>query len=752
VRRAAEHEPSIAPTLVAFVLLAGYGTLRWATMLAHPPAARLAGLIALACAAAALGAATRAGDPRVAFAGNVAIVVAALAMLPLAGIPLTWIVHARIAVIARAIDEGLSTLPGVLVPYRGADEWTRVVIVLGDGMLLLGGALTLATSQRRPARGQLDAGGLRDGGAWVGAARLAGAALPLIVLAIVPAALATPRFAWLHGLVTFLLLALFVLRERIAPRRAGAAVALVMVAAVVAAAVAGLVGTQRPWVSVTSLASRLATGEQRFDWAQTYGPLQWPATGETVLTVRARFPAYWKAENLDAFNGRVWVDAPVGLPGGLAGVAPTNIRRWTQTLAVTLDGISTRSVIGAGLASPPQLAAQVEPGYSPGTYVTAAPLSTGDRYQVSVYAPLPTPSELAVTGDDYPVTAIGADLQIELPARAPGGQQPEIAFAPFGSAAAFTPLAGLSAPQQLALLQASPYGPVWRIAERLKARTTTPFQFVEAVERYLGSGFAYDQNTSAARYPLVTFLLRTRRGYCQQFAGAMALLLRMGGVPARVAVGFTTGRFDPRTRAYAVSDIDAHAWVEAWFPGYGWVQREATPAGDPALGGSIALTPTVAGATGAATPTPAPRTARGAAGAATVGRRPGSRRSPWWPIVVGVLAAILLAVLAVRRLRVRSSRPAGPDAQVAELEWALARCGEPAGPGATLAALERRFADAPEAAEYLRRLRGARYAVGGEPPTAAQRRAMRAALARGSGMGGRLRALRALPPLPRAPA
>ena len=61
----------------------------------------------------------------------------------------------------------------------------------------------------------------------------------------------------------------------------------------------------------------------------------------------------------------------------------------------------------------------------------------------------------------------------------------------------------------------------------------------------------------------------------------MALLLRMGGIPARVAVGFTTGTYDTATHQYVVSDIDAHAWVEAWFPHYGWVRFDPTPAAAP---------------------------------------------------------------------------------------------------------------------------------------------------------------------------
>ena len=68
----------------------------------------------------------------------------------------------------------------------------------------------------------------------------------------------------------------------------------------------------------------------------------------------------------------------------------------------------------------------------------------------------------------------------------------------------------------------------------------------------------------------------------------MALLLRMGGVPARVSTGFTTGTYDQATKQWLVTDVDAHAWVEAWFPHYGWVTFDPTPASAPARGaGSV---------------------------------------------------------------------------------------------------------------------------------------------------------------------
>src|SRR5262249_4898894 len=73
------------------------------------------------------------------------------------------------------------------------------------------------------------------------------------------------------------------------------------------------------------------------------------------------------------------------------------------------------------------------------------------------------------------------------------------------------------------------------------------------------------------------FLLYGRAGFCQHFAGGMAVMLRTLGIPARVAVGYTGGRFDPQVDRYVVTDRDAHSWVEVWFPDRGWLPFDPTP-------------------------------------------------------------------------------------------------------------------------------------------------------------------------------
>jgi hypothetical protein len=112
----------------------------------------------------------------------------------------------------------------------------------------------------------------------------------------------------------------------------------------------------------------------------------------------------------------------------------------------------------------------------------------------------------------------------------------------------------------------------------------TPYAAATALERWFRDGGGFTYTDSPPSSSLTTFILRTRSGYCQHFAGAMALMLRYVGIPARVAVGFSSGRYDAKRGVWRVNDHDAHAWVEAWFRGYGWLPFDPTPAGRPERG------------------------------------------------------------------------------------------------------------------------------------------------------------------------
>jgi transglutaminase-like putative cysteine protease len=418
---------------------------------------------------------------------------------------------------------------------------------------------------------------------------------------------------------------------------------------------------------------------------------------------------------------------------------------------VTLRAIRTTEVIAAGFAaSPEHVGEAVSPGASAGTWTAGTPLGPGDSYTVSVYSPRPTGAELAATGADYPAAAVADELTIGVPTGGLTiGSLPEVEFPPFHSSGPIGNVIGPYDVSGLQLLQDSPYLPAYQLAQRMAAAAPTPYAFARSIERYLspGNGFVYDQSPPAATYPLESFLFSIRRGYCQQFAGAMALLLRMGGVPARVATGFTPGDYDSSKHQYVVSDLDAHAWVEVYFPDYGWVRFDPTPAAAPARGGRTSLLP--ARGANARNPfgsrLPLRRTDQVVPNGVSTPHHGGAGGGMPLGLVVGLVAAGLVAVGSLVTL-IRRRSPPSAERMVLELERAFERCDRPLSPGATLRGLEHRFRSSAAAVRYLRALRLARFAGAPELPSAADRRAVRGELAAGLGAVGRLRALWALPP------
>ena len=147
-----------------------------------------------------------------------------------------------------------------------------------------------------------------------------------------------------------------------------------------------------------------------------------------------------------------------------------------------------------------------------------------------------------------------------------------------------------------AAIRRSPYERMYDLTQTLTADQPTAYAAVKNVERYLQDTFTYSERVPTRPIPLMGFLYEDKRGYCQQFSGAMALMLRMAGIPARVAAGFSPGSYNKDTGEYRVRDLDAHSWVEVWFTGIGWVPFDPTPARSPAQSQSSALATSAAAA------------------------------------------------------------------------------------------------------------------------------------------------------------
>ncbi|HEX3178655.1 MAG TPA: transglutaminase-like domain-containing protein [Methylomirabilota bacterium] len=121
---------------------------------------------------------------------------------------------------------------------------------------------------------------------------------------------------------------------------------------------------------------------------------------------------------------------------------------------------------------------------------------------------------------------------------------------------------------------------VARVAEQLRLAATTPAEAVQAVRTYFRSGFGYSRFLASpprGGSALEDFLFRTRRGHCEYYATATALLLRAAGIPTRYAVGYAVHEWSALERRWVVRANDAHAWVMVWLDG-AWRELDTTPA------------------------------------------------------------------------------------------------------------------------------------------------------------------------------
>jgi transglutaminase-like putative cysteine protease len=154
----------------------------------------------------------------------------------------------------------------------------------------------------------------------------------------------------------------------------------------------------------------------------------------------------------------------------------------------------------------------------------------------------------------------------------------------------------LPAPPEEALLASPPLGPdggmenylqlpavsgrVRDLVGEVTAGAATPYEKALALQAYLQDEYSYSlvpPGQTPDEDSVEFFLFESGEGTCEHFATTLAVTCRIAGIPARLVTGFATGDFNPFSGMYEVGASDAHAWVELYFPGVGWVPFEATP-------------------------------------------------------------------------------------------------------------------------------------------------------------------------------
>jgi protein-glutamine gamma-glutamyltransferase len=733
--------------MLPFLALCLFAVIHWSALVVEPDGARTLGVTAVAAGTGTLlWLSGRLEGPRgVATAARAAIVVLGLLLaLVTMGLPAKLFKPRQLDELWLNLDLGLAGIASVEWPYAGPDDWVRLSILLAAPLV----AVLAAALAFWPAR--------RFGGALRAASLVA-------LVALYGVAVTERGFDGeiVRGGLLFLLIAAWLWLPRVRRGDGSAAAAVALITVVVAMPVSAKLDSAEPWVDYRSWQWFGASAGIQFDWEHQYGPLDWPRKGTTLLRVKSEDPHYWKVQTLDRFDGLRWVQSQENLGKSQFSEIPRNTpRKWSAELEVSVSRFESRFIPVAGT---PLFVRGAGPSYvqSDGTSrLIGDPLRKGDRYSVEAYVPDPSPREMR-TAEPFYADDLRQYISIYLPRRGETaldgiGRQGDASRSaePPPERLATTLRGDPREPRQAHAhreLLDSPYRDMYLLSRRLVEGAPTAFDAVSRVEAHLKENYRYQERVPSHEYPLQAFLTEDRSGYCQQFSGAMALMLRMNGIPARVVAGFAPGSFNRDTSEFRVRDLDAHSWVEVYFTGIGWVTFDPTPplappeaqlersaipvdqdpAGDDSARGASAERSTDTGGTASA----------------------GDDGLPAWVPLAGLAGAGLLAVglLWLRGLWLARRHRADSEAEVAELERALRRMGYDLPPGTTLTGIERRLARIAggPAAVYVEKLRDRRYGPARTAgPSSRDRRNLRRGLVVGSGPLGRLKAWVALPPRP----
>jgi len=316
---------------------------------------------------------------------------------------------------------------------------------------------------------------------------------------------------------------------------------------------------QDPWQEVQARWSRLFTSLNyqgpstlvQFGRAMTLGGAV-SLSNVPVLEVQAAEPHYWRAVAYDRYTGSGWLNTDEleltlqPNDARLTAVPYAAQREFTHTIRMLEAGEDIVFFAGEPLRNTLSVRARlavVSPAQGQqGTMVSMLQslrsLRRNQSYTIVSLVSGATTQQLRSAGTDYPEWV--RDRYLQLPRTVPER--------------------------------------VRALAREVVKGATTPYDQAVAIQEYLRR-ITYDQyiNAPPAGHDVVDwFLFENRRGYCDYYASAMAVMCRILGIPARISQGYAPGEYVAASRSYLVRQLDAHAWPELYFPGYGWIDFEPT--------------------------------------------------------------------------------------------------------------------------------------------------------------------------------
>lgn len=283
--------------------------------------------------------------------------------------------------------------------------------------------------------------------------------------------------------------------------------------------------------------------------------------GEVLEYNSSNGPQYLEAVTLDQFDGRSWstlVNATNAQPYSTNEPLPQDVgraddMRVTTSILIQQPPVSTQNYIFA----PPQptafdVATNVYSNGTAAAWAQQSPLAIGEHYNVTseqvtvdaqALASVPLPVNNPILWDSDPNSSM---LKVYYEA-VPTSLSPNIS----------------------------------RIAHQWTAGANNTYSALKQLEQHLSDThvftYSVDNPPIPANTDVVDWLLKTHSGYCTYYASAMIMMARLLGIPTRMVNGFAHGHYDVQRKLWVVDGTDAHSWVQAYFPGYGWINFDPTP-------------------------------------------------------------------------------------------------------------------------------------------------------------------------------
>lgn len=327
----------------------------------------------------------------------------------------------------------------------------------------------------------------------------------------------------------------------------------------------------RPWAELQRTWSRLFTslnyrGAGTSGWFGTNmsfrGPLN--LSDRLVMYVDAPAGRYWRASVFDEYTSAGWRATDtrlVQLQGEPAHIPLTEAGLGRKVINATFEVVEPAGTVLFTPAQPVQVSI-------PANIVVAGPVSeraTNDVNSLPETAVAQVHAkDTLIVGDKYKVLAAVPDID-EQSLRNAGTDYPSYIRQHYTQVPATVPQA------------------VSDLAREITQNAATPYDKAKAIEQYVRT-IDYDETIPGPRPGedgVYYFLFEEQAGYCDYYASSMAVMLRSLGIPARIAQGYALGEYNQEQMRYEVRGVDAHTWVEVFFPRYGWIEFEPTAAEPP---------------------------------------------------------------------------------------------------------------------------------------------------------------------------